>query len=232
MDPSYSVEYSESITAHFAVYRDSFPASLWPRGELRLPLRRLTNDLGIALLITSGLDHEVYHLIISRLAERIKVFQEQTGVTIDGVAGIAKLGYGLAQGVSERLGHEWWIPIDSGRKLWYSDELSASAGSVTSSGEKYLFLDPYMVDRVSNRIMALVDDAFCTGHSAVASVLVLKKAGAERIICFPVFSEGHEWERNLRDVGIPKEEVITLGHLPMFRPVIGGGGWSPITETL
>ena len=218
-----------------SVYTNYFPVRLWGGGEWHLPLRQLSPDLAIALIVTSQLSHHVLTTIVEKLVQRIEFYERETGKRIGTIAGIAKLGYVLGQKASELLGHDSWAPIDSSQKVWYLPDLSAPATSITTAEKgKMMYLDPYLQSRVQERIVALVDDALCTGNSALAAIRVLQAGGAKEIICFPLVTEGHQWKETLRGVGLnPQTQVFTLGHLPMFQPNSDiTEGWTPIPNTL
>jgi adenine/guanine phosphoribosyltransferase-like PRPP-binding protein len=215
------------------VFHDVYPVQLWGGGEVHLPLQRLTPELGIALLMTSEIDNQVMEILTSRLAQRIAHFQAETGEHIQAIAGIAKLGYSLAQQVSRELGHATWIPIDSSPKVWYVQELSVSSHSSTSGDlEKRMWIDPHIVGRVYRKTIAILDDAVNTGGSARAAIELARRAGATQVFFTPVFTEGHDWEAVLSQIGVHTQtHVASLGHLPLFQPH-PTGGWTPLPETL
>jgi adenine/guanine phosphoribosyltransferase-like PRPP-binding protein len=215
------------------VFREVYPVQLWGGGEVHLPLRRLTPELAIALLMTSEVDNQVMEILTSRLAQRIVQLQAETGEHIQGIAGIAKLGYSLAQQVSRKLGHPTWIPIDSSPKVWYVQELSVPSHSSTSGDlGKRMWIDPHIVGCVHRKTIAILDDAINTGGSARAAIEVARRAGATQVFFTPVFTEGHEWEVVLSQISVPpRTHVAGLGHLPVFQPH-PRGGWTALPETL
>ncbi len=236
----YRAWYQDEITAppEDGIYRDFYPVPLWRGGELHLPLRRLAlspdgeGDIGIALLMTSEVDHDTLGVLTDRMAERIRQHQYEVGHPTHKIAGIAKLGYSLGQRISERLyrdgdpNHHDWIPVDSSAKLWYDQSglLSASASSITSGDTgKIMQIDPHIAHRVYGNRVALVDDAINTFGSARAAALALHNAGAAHVTIAPLFTEGHDWEERAAEIGLdPASDVISLGHLPIFAPLPDG----------
>ncbi len=210
-----------------------YPAHIWPKGELHLPLRRLKfddGDVGIALLMTSAVEHKIINLITDRLTAKIRQVSKNKQIEFQGIAGIAKLGYSLAQKTAEKLGLSDWIPVDSGRKNWYKDMYSSQASSI-SSGEKMMYIDPFLVNRVKGTI-ALLDDAVFTGGSTAAAIKTLYSAGAEKIHFFPVFTEGYGYTDILKNLNVPvKTNLHPLGHLPVFQPT-KDGKWRADPETI
>lgn len=218
-----------SIAPEDGVYEGHYPVHLWGGGELGLPLQRLKlstinpdlEDIGIALLMTSHLEHRNLHLLAERMQRSLQQHEIQTGQQIDAIAGIAKLGYSIAQRISELMGHERWVPIDSGQKLWYDNALSGIAASITSAGtEKRMYIDPSIQQRVYGRTIAVVDDAINTGGSTRGAVEALRNAGANNILVAPLFTEGHDWQSVLENIDIdPYSQLVRLGHLPIFTPL-------------
>ncbi len=231
--PQYNVtfSYDTPAIAEDGMYRDFYPVELWGGGWLRLPLRDLPEyNIGIALLMTSQVDNEILRMLSERLAMRLRNHAFLKG-KIQGVAGIAKLGYGPAQRVAEQLDLPHYIPIDNSPKLWYVDDLSRPVSSITSAAQKNVYLDPYIVERVDGNSIALVDDAVNTGESMGASHELLMDAGAAQVIWAPILKEGHQWEARARALGVHLDDVVSLGTIPVFEPTTGGG-WKPIPESL
>ncbi len=232
--PQYSVtfSYDRPTIAEDDIYHNFYPVELWGGGWLRLPLRYLPeHNIGIALLMTSQVDNEILRMLSERLAMRLRNHAGLKGFEIKGVAGIAKLGYGPAQRVAEQLGMPNYIPIDNSPKLWYVDDLSHPVNSVTSAAKKRVYLDPYIVERVDGNSIALVDDAVNTGESMGASHELLMDAGATQVIWAPILKEGHQWEARARALGVHLDDVVSLGTIPVFEPV-AGGGWKPTPASL
>jgi len=229
----YKIERSSDPESRIYSDEDRYPAHIWKEGELHLPLRRLRfdeGDVGIALLMTSAVEHKILNLITDRLTTKIDEVSKNKGIKFEGVAGIAKLGYSLAQKTSEKLGFSDWIPVDSGRKNWYKDDYSSQASSI-SSGEKMMYIDPFIINRVKGKI-ALIDDAVFTGGSTAAAIKTLQSAGAAEIHFFPVFTEGYGYTDILEELNVPvKTNVHPLGHLPVFKPT-EDGKWRANTETI
>ncbi len=230
--PQYHVtfSYDRPVAIKDGIYHDSYPVELWGGGWLRLPLRYLPeHNIGIALLMTSQVDNGILRMLSERLAMRLRNHAGLKGFEIQGVAGIAKLGYGPAQRTAELLDLPNYIPVDNSPKLWYVDDLSRPVSSVTSAVQKSVYLDPYIVERVDGNRIALVDDAVNTAASMGASHELLMDAGAAQVIWAPILKEGHLWETRARALGIHPDDVVSLGTIPLFEPLTGGG-LRPIPE--
>lgn len=221
--PSYKADYSRKLSffKENMVYRDFYPVTLWGGGELRLPFKQVNQQTGIASLMISQLDHKILHLLIDRLSLRIKKFQQKTGIKIESVAGIAKQAYLLAQGIAEKLGLPDWVPLDSGDKTWYIDDLSTQSTSITSKGGKVFHFDPYIIHRVYGKYIALVDDVVSSGGTGRAGKELLSIMKVKGIVFPTIFTEGRRWT-HLEGGNYKPIEVLSLGHLPLFNPLKRG----------
>lgn len=234
--PQYRVTYSDVMTVppDNGVYAGFYPVPLWGGGEVRFPFRDLNPDTGISLLMTTQLPNKLLPLLSERMVQRLGYYERVTGIHVDTIAGIAKLGNGPAQRISEILEFEDWTPLDTGRKLWYSEELSEPISSVTSAdSDKRIWLDPHIWTRILGKTVLVVDDAINTAGSMRGAVRLLRKAGAKHIVLAPLLTEGHDWEPvfDHPEVKFPwQRDLICLGHIPVFTP-IGDGKYIPISGT-
>ena len=224
----YHAFYTSSLSRHpdNGVYRHHFPVALKGGGELHLPFRRLNDDLGIALLMLTQVPNSVKKDLSRRVTAGIQNLASEKNIRIDTVAGIAKLGYMLGQEVSDNLGHEEWISIDTGSKDWYPRRLNTpkKSNSITSSGvDKFMTIDPFIGDRVDNKNVFLCDDVISSGSSfAAASAELLHSTvlpeRASQVYGACIFTEGAKWRQKLEEVGVNPNWLISLAEIPVFRP--------------
>src|SRR5580700_6612217 len=156
-------------------YRFGYPVGL-PCGRiLVLPLRRLPDsDHAVASLIANQASNVVVAALSDHMAVQARVLDAEI------IVGLPTLGLAFASLVAERLGQSRYIPLGYLRKFWYDDALSEPVASITSpEAGKQLRLDPNLLPLIEGRRVALVDDAISSGATAVASVRLLRKAGAD-----------------------------------------------------
>lgn len=134
---------------------------------LHLPIR----DIGVAGLIATQASFPVIRALAGWMAEAARPLGAEV------VLGLPTLGHVFAPLVAEALGHRNWVAAGYSRKRWYEESLSVIIHSITSTGQRHLWLDPLMLDRVRGRRVLLVDDVVSSGASAQAGLGLLAKAG-------------------------------------------------------
>ncbi len=134
---------------------------------LHLPIR----DIGVAGLIATQASFPVIRALAGWMAEAARPLQAEA------VLGLPTLGHVFAPLVAEALGHPNWVAAGYSRKRWYEEALSVTIHSITTTGERRLWLDPLMLDRLRGRRVLLVDDVVSSGASAQAGLALLAKAG-------------------------------------------------------
>jgi adenine/guanine phosphoribosyltransferase-like PRPP-binding protein len=205
-------------------YRFGYPVSL-PCGRiLVLPLRRLPDsDHAVASLIAN----QASNLVVAALSDHMAT---QAGVLdAEIIVGLPTLGLAFASLVAERLGQSRYVPLGYSRKFWYDDALSEPVTSITSPGAgKQLRLDPNLPPPIKGRRVVLIDDAISTGATAVASVRLLQKAGAQVAGMVVAMKQTNRWEAAVAALSTPIIVRAVYG-CPMFQR--NDLGWMPIAET-
>ncbi len=130
---------------------------------LHLPIR----DIGVAGLIATQASFPVIRALSGWMAEAARPLGAEA------VLGLPTLG----PLVAEALGHPNWVAAGYSRKRWYEEALSVTIHSITTTGERRLWLDPLMLDRLRGKRVLLVDDVVSSGASAQAGLGLLAKAG-------------------------------------------------------
>jgi adenine phosphoribosyltransferase len=82
--------------------------------------------------------------------------------------------------------------------------------SITTGRPQELVIDGADVDRIRGRRVAIVDDVVSTGGTLDGLRELLAEIGGEVVATLVVFTEGE-----------PRDDVVALGHLPLFP---NGGG--------
>lgn len=197
-------------------WRDSYPAEMPDGTRLRLPLRDF-GDVAVAGLIANQASFGVVRRLAAWMAEAARPLGAEV------VVGLPTLGHVFGPLVAEALGHPNWVAPGYSRKRWYDEGLSVPVRSITTPGERALWLDPRLLPRLRGRRVLLVDDVVSTGSSAVAGVALLAKAGIRPVGLCVAMAQGDRWRAGWPD-GVP---VLAAFATPLFQPVVPGGGWLP-----
>lgn len=110
----------------------------------------------------------------------------------------------LAHAMSVRTG----VPYIVARKTmkpYMVGSVKRSVLSITTGKPQDLVIDGADVPRLVGKRAAIVDDVVSTGGTLSGLVELLQDVGAEVVATMVVFSEGDE-----------RDDVIALGHLPLF----------------
>ena len=205
-------------------YRFGYPINL-PCGRiLILPLRQLPDGhRAVASLIANQASNTVVAALADHMATQARALDAEV------VVGLPTLGLAFASLVAERLGQPRYVPLGYSRKFWYDDALSEPVTSITSpDAGKLLRLDPNLLPLVKNRRVVLVDDAISTGTTAVASVRLLQKAGADVAGMVVAMKQTNRWETVVAALSAPLAIRAVFG-CPLFQR--DDNGWLPLPET-
>ncbi len=116
---------------------------------------------------------------------------------------------GKAQALLHVMGRLSFLPTFVARKERkpYMGErvLSVEVKSITTARVQSLHLSEDDAQALKGKRVAIVDDVVSSGGTLDAVKELLTKAGAEHVATLAVFTEGQ-----------PREDVISLGHLPLF----------------
>ncbi len=196
-------------------WRDRFPARLPDGSALELPLRDLTS-----YAVAGFVANQASFPVIARLSEWMTEAARPLQAEI--VVGLPTLGQVFAPRVAEALGHTNWVAPGWSRKRWYEDSLSIPVHSITSPGERRLWLDPRLLPRLEGRRVLLVDDVISTGSSAMAGLALLERAGIRPVGLLVAMTQGDRW----RAIWPAEIKVRAAFATPRFTPV--PGGWLPV----
>jgi adenine/guanine phosphoribosyltransferase-like PRPP-binding protein len=215
------------IPARFSAappYRFGYPVHLPCGRVLVLPLRRLPDGHhAVASLIANQASSIVVAALADDMATQARLLDAEI------IVGLPTLGLAFASLVADRLGQSRYVPLGYSRKFWYDDALSEPVTSITSPEiGKHLRLDPNLEPLIEGRRVVLVDDAISTGATAVASVRLLRKAGAEVLGMIVAMKQTNRWEAAAAALAAPLAVRAVFG-CPLFQRV--ETGWLPLTET-
>lgn len=223
----YWQELTADVPPRFAAgpfYRFGYPVRLPDGRILVLPLRQLpTGDQAVASLIANQASHAVTAALADQMAQQARAFGA------DMLVGLPTLGLAFAALVSERLGHQRYVPLGYSRKFWYDDALSEPVQSITSpEAGKRLRLDPNLLPLLEHRRIVLVDDAISTGATAVAAARLLQRIGARLAGMVVAMKQTNRWEAAMS--ALPDSPPVRAVYgCPLFRR--GDDGWWPIADT-
>ncbi|MFI5015706.1 MAG: phosphoribosyltransferase [Hyphomicrobiales bacterium] len=145
----------------------------------------------------------------------------------DIIVGLPTLGLALAPPLARRIGHANFVPLGTSRKFWYEDALSEPVSSLTTTGAgRRLFVDPNLVPRLAGRRVVVVDDTISSGSTALATLKLMSRIGAEVSGLAFAMSQGRHWRRALAEFG-PEwpDKVSFVFESPHL--VLTSEGWMP-----
>ena len=166
---------------------------------INLPIREVAPGVRVAAFDLLG-DWELNELLGEKLVHLIP----------PGVTALVTPG-GKADALLHVLGRESGLPTFVARKehkpYMLEPVLRVPVNSITGGNarERYLHLGADAAEALRGRRVAIVDDVVSTGGTLTAMRELMKLAGAEVVAVMAVFTEG-----------TPREDVISLGHLPLF----------------
>jgi adenine/guanine phosphoribosyltransferase-like PRPP-binding protein len=172
---------------------------------LTLPLRDL-GETAVAGLIAN----QASFAVVRRLAAWMTAIARPFAADV--VVGLPTLGQVFAPLLAEALGHANWVAPGWSRKRWYAEALSVPAHSVTSPGERRMWLDPRLLPRLEGRRVLLVDDVISTGASARAGLALLAAAGVTPVALLVAMTQGNRWLAGWR----PDVPVRAVFATPIF----------------
>jgi adenine/guanine phosphoribosyltransferase-like PRPP-binding protein len=164
----------------------TYEAAMPDGSALALPLR----DLG-ERTVAGFIANQAGFGVVRRLADWMTEVARPFGAEV--VVGLPTLGQVFAPLVAEALGHPNWVAPGWSRKRWYEESLSVAAHSITSPGERRLWLDPRLLPRLQGRRVLLLYDVISTGASAVAGLTLIAAAGVSPVGLLVAMAQGDGW---------------------------------------
>jgi adenine/guanine phosphoribosyltransferase-like PRPP-binding protein len=165
-----------------------------------LPLFEVAPGLRIAVFNLLG-DTEIVEAAATALAKKLRDVDADALVTAETKS--VPLVYELA-----RLLGKPWVVLRKAYKPYMGDALREETHSITTGAPQTLFLDEKDKPLVVGRRVVLVDDVISTGSTVEAMRRLMDAVGATVVAEAAVFTEGNAPRQ---------DEVITLGHLPLFQ---------------
>jgi len=110
----------------------------------------------------------------------------------------------LAHAISVRTGVPY-VVVRKTEKPYMVGARRHTVVSITTGSPQDLVIDGADVPRLVGRRVAIVDDVVSTGGTLTALAELLHEVGASHVATMVVFTEGDE-----------RDDVVALGHLPLF----------------
>ncbi len=163
-----------------------------------LPIVRVGPDVAVALLNLLG-DTELTEAAAEALAQRLPP-EVETLVTPEVKA------VPLAHALSRITGKPYVVARKT-EKPYMINPISRQVLSITTGKPQLLVLDGADIPLIQGKKVAIVDDVVSTGSTLAGLRELIESVGGQVVAILTVFTEG-----------TPRQDVIALGHLPLFRP--------------
>jgi len=163
-----------------------------------LPIVQVGPDVAVALLNLLG-DTELTEAAAEELAKRLPP-EAETLVTPEVKA------VPLAHALSRITGKPYVVARKT-EKPYMINPISRQVLSITTGKPQLLVLDGADVPLIRGKKVAIVDDVVSTGSTLSGLRELIESVGGQVVAVLAVFTEG-----------APRQDVIALGHLPLFKP--------------
>ncbi|RDI96328.1 adenine phosphoribosyltransferase [Meiothermus sp. QL-1] len=163
-----------------------------------LPIVQVGPDVAVALFNMLG-DTEVVEQAAAALAQRLPA-------DVDTLVTPEVKAVPLAHALS-RLSGKPYVVARKTEKPYMINPISRTVISITTGKPQLLVLDGSDVPLIKGRKVAIVDDVVSTGSTLKGLSDLIAEVGGEVRAVLAVFTEGS-----------PRDDVIALGHLPLFKP--------------
>ncbi len=163
-----------------------------------LPIVQVGPDVAVALLNLLG-DTELTEAAAEELAKRLPP-EVETLVTPEVKA------VPLAHALSRITGKPYVVARKT-EKPYMINPVSRQVLSITTGKPQLLVLDGADIPLIRGHKVAIVDDVVSTGSTLSGLRELIESVGGQVVAVLAVFTEG-----------TPRQDVIALGHLPLFKP--------------
>lgn len=163
-----------------------------------LPIVQVGPDVAVALLNLLG-DTELTEAAADELAKRLPPGVE-TLVTPEVKA------VPLAHALSRITGRPYVVARKT-EKPYMINPVSRQVLSITTGKPQLLVLDGADIPFIQGKKVAIVDDVVSTGSTLSGLRELIESVGGQVVAVLAVFTEG-----------TPRQDVVALGHLPLFKP--------------
>ncbi|WP_211247150.1 phosphoribosyltransferase family protein [Meiothermus cerbereus] len=163
-----------------------------------LPVVQVGPDVAVALFNMLG-DTEVVEQAAAELAKRMPA-------DVDTLVTPEVKAVPLAHALSRLTGKPYVVARKT-EKPYMISPVSRTVISITTGKPQLLVLDGTDVPLIKDKKVAIVDDVVSTGSTLKGLSDLITDVGGHVAAVMAVFTEGS-----------PRDDVIALGHLPLFKP--------------
>lgn len=163
-----------------------------------LPIVQVGPDVAVALLNLLG-DTELTEAAAEELAKRLP---EEVETLVTPEVKAVPLAHALS-----RITGKPYVVARKTEKPYMINPISRQVLSITTGKPQLLVLDGADIPLIRGRKVAIVDDVVSTGSTLAGLRELIESVGGQVVAVLAVFTEG-----------TPRQDVIALGHLPLFKP--------------
>ena len=163
-----------------------------------LPIVQVGPDVAVALLNLLG-DTELTEAAAEELAKRLP---EEVETLVTPEVKAVPLAHALS-----RITGKPYVVARKTEKPYMINPISRQVLSITTGKPQLLVLDGADIPLIQGRKVAIVDDVVSTGSTLAGLRELIESVGGQVVAVLAVFTEG-----------TPRQDVIALGHLPLFKP--------------
>ena len=137
------------------------------------------------------------------LAEKLKPFD------FEGIVTVQTKSCGLAQALSQQLGHEAYLEVRKSRKPFMDHPLGVSVNSITTDHRQELWIGREKYLPFVGKKLCFLDDVVSTGGTIGAMLKLAEEIGLTITVVACVLTEGTNWTSYN---GLP---IVSLDHIPL-----------------
>jgi len=163
-----------------------------------LPVVQVGDGVSVALLNLLG-DTELTEAVAQEMAKRMP---PEVEVLVTPEVKAVPLAHALS-----RISGLPYIVARKTAKPYMIDPVTREVLSITTGKPQLLVLDGADIARIKGKKVAIVDDVVSTGSTLKGLRELIESVGGQVAAVLAVFTEG-----------TPRDDVIALGHLPLFKP--------------
>ena len=163
-----------------------------------LPIVQVGPGVAVALLNLLG-DTELTEAAAEALSKRLP---PEVEVLVTPEVKAVPLAHALS-----RITGKPYVVARKTEKPYMINPVSRQVLSITTGKPQLLVLDGADIPRVRGKKVAIVDDVVSTGSTLAGLRELIESVGGEVVAVLAVFTEG-----------TPRQDVVALGHLPLFKP--------------
>ncbi|MDR1464092.1 MAG: adenine phosphoribosyltransferase [Oscillospiraceae bacterium] len=178
----------------------------WPvkLGDLQIELPLVTAPDGFQIYAFDSMGQTAWNL-----SAAAALIQQLAEIPFDVMITAESKAIALTEEMARLLGHERYVVLRKGKKLYMDNPLVVDVKSVTTTQPQRFFLGREQQRVLAGRRVCIVDDVISTGGTLEAVFSVAEQVGFEVVCVACVLTEETPWDKFH---GIP---VLRLDHIPL-----------------